>query len=265
MTLCRHKRAVKCDQKVNITAAFGTDLALEGVTAIPNILLRVYRKIGITDFQMMLLIQLFRFYTEEGELCPSPEEIAGYMQSDPATIKRELKELLEKEIISESQYFDPLKNEVFVGYDFEPLFLKVSDVWASIRAKEIEESEKLLTAIKKRVGGIAHFDEKTSNLIPVFEQEFGRALSPFEIEQIEQWAQEIDPLLIVEALRRAVLLGKYNLKYINGILLEWRKNNLQTIEAVEEYDRNFRQRRTAAKKNVQGNDKKKEFIKSLYV
>lgn len=274
----RHKiKNIKCDQKVNITAAFGAELALEGSTAIPNILLKIYHKIGISDFQMLLLIQLFRFYTEEKELYPSPEMLADCMEADPSRIKKELAALLEKEIIAVSEYFDSIRKVVLEGYDFEPLFLKISDIWAGIRAREIEESERLLRIIVNgRDFDHKRFDERAAGLIPVFENEFGRMLSPLEIEQIEQWAAEGDARLVVEALKQAVLRGKHNFKYINSILLGWKKNNLKTLEEIAEYDRAFQNRRAA--RAVRGgetgggeladnknNSRKKAFIKTLYM
>lgn len=275
----RHRgKVVKCDQKVNITATFGSDLVLQGATAIPNILLKVYNKIGITDFQMMLLIQMIRLNVEEGEFYPSPEMLGQCMESEPARIRKELAELLEKEVISVSHYYDGSRNAIFEGYDFEPLFLRVSDIWAGIRAREIEESEKKLKAFALRHDSSAgRFDSRIIDLISIFEKEFGRALSPIEIEQIEQWSAEMEATLIVEALKRAVLRGKHNFKYMNSILMEWQKNNVRTLEAIEEYDRDFQKRRSARGKRTgetgsgrettgaKGDSKKKAFIKTLYV
>jgi len=270
----RKEKIVKCDQKVNITATFGSDLVLEGSTSIPNILLKVYSKIGISDFQMMLLIQMIRLNVEEKEFYPSPEMLSKYMEADPDGIKRELADLLEREIITVSEYYDSGRKMIFRGYDFEPLFLRVSDIWAEIRAREIEEAEKLLRAAdNSRDFTDKKFHDKTVNLISIFENEFGRALSPMEIGQIEQWADEEDTWLIVEALKQAVLRGKHNFKYINSILMEWKRNNLRTLEAIEEYDREFQLRRSgragrereAGKDTPKNNSRKKAFIKTLYV
>lgn len=281
----QHKdKIIKCDRKVNITATFGSDLVLEGQTSIPNILLKVYNKIGITDFQMLLLIQLIRLNVEEKEFYPDPDLLAEHMGAGAAKIKEELVDLLDKEIIAVSEFFDNGRKIIFQGYDFEPLFLMVSDIWAVIRAKEIEESEKLLRSMVNSNDFVDKvFNSQAVSLISVFENEFGRALSPMEIEQIEQWAEEAEPRLVIEALKQAVLRGKHNFKYINSILLEWKKNNLRTLEAVAEYDREFQKRRSArvTKKinttngggnSLNGdaeagntNSRKKDFIKSLYI
>ncbi|HOV80604.1 MAG TPA: DnaD domain protein [Bacillota bacterium] len=264
-------RTVKCDQKVNITAAFGSDLVLEGFTSLPNILLKVYVKIGITDFQMMILIHMIRLHVEEKEYFPSPELLSRFMSSDTDRIKREIDELIEKDIVSISEFYDSASNTVFKGYDFDPLFLKISDVWAAMKAREIEESKSCLKSDGygyERVRDM--FDVRTAGLISVFEKEFGRALSPMEAEQISQWADETDADLIVEALKRAVLRGKHNFKYINGILLEWKKNNLRTLQSIAEYDADFQRRRAGkdvrAGRAVNKNDsKRKALIRSLYI
>lgn len=272
----RSGKIVKCDQEGNITATFGADLLLEGSTSIPNILLKVYSRIGISDYQMMLLIQLIRLHVEEMDLYPSPEKLAECMESDPDRIRRELAGLLEKDIIAISRFYDGTRNLIVKGYDFEPLFLRVSDIWAVLRAREIEESEKLI----KSSTGLGdsrdnRFDDHTVDLISLFEDEFGRLLSPIEIEQIDQWASEMEPMLVVEALKRAVLGGKHNFKYINTILLEWKKNNIRTLEEISRYEQDFQKRRSRQKSANTGtspggaglnNDaRKKAFIRTLYI
>lgn len=277
MKAFKNDKIIKCDQKVNITATFGSDLVLEGFTSVPNILLKTYRRIGITDFQMILLIHLIRARIEDRDYYPAPEAIAEYVEATTDTVKNELADLQKKEIIAVSQYYHNEQNTVFKGYDFDPLFLKVSDVWADIKAKEIEVSEKIIRKANAADGFPGfQYQDGISELIVTFEKEFGRALSPIEVEQIEKWAGEAEAQLVVEALRRAVLGGKHNFKYINSILLEWQKNNLKTLEAIAAYDLDFQKRRArglrkmheGANNGARGNkndSKEKDFIRSLYI
>ena len=79
-------------------------------------------------------------------------------------------------------------------------------------------------------------------LFGAFEQEFGRPLSPMEIEQIKDWAKECRELVILEALKRAALAGKYQFRYINGILANWLKNNLRTVQEINEHESAFKKR-----------------------
>ena len=67
-----------------------------------------------------------------------------------------------------------------------------------------------------------------------FEKEFGRPLSPIELEMIGQWlnTDHYSPELIRLALREAVLNQAYSLKYIDRILLAWERKNITTKEQV---------------------------------
>lgn len=263
------KRLVKEYREGNIVSFFGTDLVLSGGIYIPNLLLKFYKKLGISDLGMMIILQLFRLRAEEGRLLVTAGELAEYLTAEEVIIAQELAALLEKEILAVTEYYDGEK--VVEGYDFQPLFEKLSEAWACAKVAEIQELQELLKGQQQ----VALADEVFSELYQAFEKEFGRPLSPIEAEQVLKWRREMPPALVLEALRRAVLLGKRNFKYIGTILLEWQKNNLKTLGEVEEYDRSFetgrrRKRRVtlAAKEKEQKDEekeKKKALIKTLYL
>ncbi|HEM5565222.1 TPA: DnaD domain protein [Streptococcus suis] len=97
------------------------------------------------------------------------------------------------------------------------------------------------------------------NLFKDFEKGLGRFLSPFEIEDIEKWVNEdhFDESVIREALREAVLNGKVFMKYINGILRNWKKQGLLTVEAVKAHQA---ERQQELPKNV---DVSSEFLEAM--
>lgn len=66
-----------------------------------------------------------------------------------------------------------------------------------------------------------------------FEENFGRLLSSFEYEEIKYMLDENPLPLVREALKRAVLNGTPKVRYIEGILRNWRNNNITTLEQVE--------------------------------
>ncbi|WP_445952056.1 DnaD domain protein [Thermodesulfitimonas sp.] len=263
------KRPVKEYREGNIVSVFGTDLVLSGGIFVPNLLLRFYKKLGISDLGMMIILQIFRLRTEEGRLLATAAELAEYLTTEEAVLSRELDELLRKKILTVSEYYDGEK--VVEGYDFQPLFERLSEAWACAKVAEIQE----LQAVLRRQQEAASTDTVFSELYQAFEKEFGRPLSPIEAEQVLKWRQEMPPALVLEALRRAVLLGKRNFKYIGTILLEWQKNNLRTLAEVEEYERNFeagrRRKRKAAisakekEEKKEEKEKKKALIKTLYL
>jgi len=73
------------------------------------------------------------------------------------------------------------------------------------------------------------------SLVDTFQQELGRLLSPFEIEDLEKSLKEdgTSADLIKEALREAVLNGKPNWKYIQAILRNWRHEGIRSVAQVE--------------------------------
>lgn len=258
MDLEKHIRKVKKYCGNNVTAAFGADLFAQGITAIPNLLLRFYKMIGVTDTEMMVLIQLFRLRTEEKNFLPSIETLAESLSRSSEDIERDLNSLLEKEVITVTEFYDVERNAVVSGYDFEPLFEKISETWACTKVMEIEKTRLVLNSEQEE-------DEKQKVMVlfKSFEKEFGRPLSPMETDQIRRWCERHSQAVILEALRRAVILGKHNFKYIDSILLEWFKNNLKSPEDIAEYERNFKNRRASASRGSVKN-KKKELIKTLY-
>ena len=73
------------------------------------------------------------------------------------------------------------------------------------------------------------------DLVETFQQELGRLLTPFEIEDLSKTVKEdgIKADLIKEALREAVFNGKLNWKYIQAILRNWRHEGIQSVAQVE--------------------------------
>ena len=72
------------------------------------------------------------------------------------------------------------------------------------------------------------------DIYDVFEQEFGRTLSPIEYEIINGWlTSNISEELILGALKEAVFNGVSNLRYIDKILYEWNKKGIKSVKDVE--------------------------------
>lgn len=269
MELTRSNKTFKKYRQGNITSTFGTELLTIGATSIPNLLLKYYKQIGITDEEMMIIIQLLRIRTEYRNLNPSPEQMSKCLSSTVADIKSSLINMLDKGVVSLTEYYDEESDEIFIGYDLEPLMEKLSEIWACEKMQEIEKTRFMLDNCKRKTTFVQH---DSNSLYHAFEKEFGRPLSPMEIDQIQKWLQDTPcEEIILEALRRAVLLGKHNFKYIDSILLEWKKNNLRTLNEIENHNRKFYKSKKSKSikphktNQTNGEDKKKEFIKALYM
>lgn len=68
-----------------------------------------------------------------------------------------------------------------------------------------------------------------------FQNNWMRLLSPFEIEDISKWIDEDNmPVEVVnEALKSTILYNAPNLKYLNRVLNNWKRQGVDTVEKVE--------------------------------
>lgn len=77
------------------------------------------------------------------------------------------------------------------------------------------------------------------DLITSFEKEFGRPLSPFEIETLRSWLDDFSDELILYALKEAVLGQNRSFRYIQGILTRWKGEGVKCVQDVEEREKIF--------------------------
>ncbi|GAB6180560.1 DnaD domain protein [Desulfotomaculum defluvii] len=274
-----NRRALKKEfDATNMTVYFGSAIFSGGITGIPNLFLKYYRDVGITDSEMMLVVQLLRLRNEENLLMPSLEKLASCLSAEPVQVEKQIKDLLEKRVIGITNYYIGEEGVVKQGYDFEPLVFELSEVWALNQKKELDKiSEKIHSpVIKDQSNQDPGFvlSSREQDLCHAFENEFGRLLSPMEIEQIISWLEDHEVELILEALRQAVIRGKHNFKYIGSILREWHKNNIRTINEVENSQRQFEQNRqkqqlprktgVGSEVNSRADAKKKALMRSMY-
>lgn len=116
-------------------------------------------------------------------------------------------------------------------------------------------------------------------LINNFEANFGRMLSPFELEDIQKLAKEDGyPVeLINEALKISVRNGKLFLNYVVGILVRMRSQGITNVEQLRaaeqlkqesskpaEVDNNFLEMLIAAAELWDDDEESREYQISLY-
>ncbi|TGB04561.1 DnaD domain-containing protein [Halobacillus salinus] len=196
---------------------------------VPSQLLTNYVSLGIQEQELVVLLQLHRFRWE-GNAFPTPEQLAGNVTMSSQECSQILRRLIQKHFLTIEQE----KNErqiINETYSLEPLWEKLFE--------------------EKTVRQDTNYDE---NIFPLFEKEFGRPLSPFEIETVSIWLDEDEqsPALIKAALREAVLMGKLNFKYIDRILREWSKKGVRTVEQAREHGKQFRQGSQMKKTSSEG-------------
>lgn len=196
-----------------------------GTVSIPQLFFKYYKKLKISDEEAMLLLQIHSFI-EQGIDFPSHTDIAIRMDIPEQKVLFCLQALLKKGYVDIQQGVNH-NNVLFEKMSLYPLWMRILDCnqTEQIVQEELQES----------------LDE--GKLFQVFEQEFGRLLSPIEIEMVSMWLDQDQhsPELIQQALKEAVLSDKINLKYIDRILFEWKKKNVKTSKDAMKQSKNFRE------------------------
>lgn len=187
----------------------------------PKSLLLRYQSLSLTEVDVMVILHLHRFQTEGNDF-PTPGELTHYLSISEQQCSQVLRKLIQKGYLSIEQETSD-QNVINELYTLEGL-------WEALMSEDTE-----YTSSKEE-------KEEQPNMFVLFEQEFGRPLSPFEIETINLWIDEDhqEPALIKAALREAVLMGKMNFKYIDRILREWKKKGIQTVQQAREISKSFR-------------------------
>ena len=93
-----------------------------------------------------------------------------------------------------------------------------------------------------------------NNTVKKIEENFGRFLSPIEIETVNFWEKEYDNDLIDFAIKEAVMRNKRTTKWIDTSLFDWvNKNGLKTVSEIKEY------LTSKAAQNSRGKQRKSEY------
>ena len=124
--------------------------------------------------------------------------------------------------------------------------LAISNVTGNVTVTDGNALEEDKTKIKKRLDKDENITttSNSENILELFQSEFRRLLSGFEIEEINHLLHENDVDLVKEALKTAINLGKPNIKYIGGILRNWRLNQVTTVEQVQQSQKQHQEKKS---------------------
>jgi DNA replication protein len=212
------------ERKKSVQSAL-VHLLQEGSVALPVILFTEYKRIGLTEPEVMLLLHIMIYQEKEQKSFPTVSELEKRMNCSTDQVISLLQQL--------------------VGGGFLHIEKEINE--AGLRS----ERYSIFPLLQQLIASFIHHEEEAisegatyHNIFQRFEQELGRALSPMECETLAQWIDEDhhSELLIEAALREAVFCGKVSLRYIDRILLEWQRNQVRTPEEAVDYSRKFRQK-----------------------
>ena len=199
--------------------------AEQGNVTIPQLFFQFYKQLAITDEEAMMMLHLLAFH-EEGIDFPTPAQFEQRTHLTQNAIAQLLQRLMHKGMLELKQHTDE-SGKIYEKYSLYPLWERILDKMESATIVEQQKQQKL--------------DDRA--VFQLFEQELGRLLSPIEIETITMWL-DVDrhtPEIIKAALKEAVLAGKVSLRYIDRILIEWKKKNITSMQQIEKHAEQYRQ------------------------
>lgn len=222
-----------------MTWAMMQDWLHQGQLTIPNVLLKYYRQIGLNERELVVLLQLQA--ANQQESFPNFQTIAQQMNCSRDELFEAIQSLINKQVLT----IHTIQNSAGKSEDrlnFDVLYEKL---WHCLQQQHKQAAEKEETL-------------KLQDLYTLFEQEFGRSLSPIELDTLNMWLDDdhYAPELIQMALKEAVLNQVYSLKYIDRILLSWEKKNITTKAQVLEESKKFRQTKNDQLERSQAQRKK---------
>ncbi|WP_232787028.1 DnaD domain protein [Planococcus sp. MB-3u-03] len=178
----------------------------QGNVTISQLFFQFYRRLKISDEEAIMLLQIHSFQ-QAGNVFPTPDEIAARMSANQNSVTTMLQKLMQQGYLSiRQETADGMLTETI---SLQPLWDKLVDCLELQAQTEKEHTQK----------------EQEGEIFQLFEQEFGRFLSPMEIETISMWMDQDGhtPEVIRMALKEAVIAQKISLRYVDRILFEGRK------------------------------------------
>ncbi|WP_028561243.1 DnaD domain-containing protein [Paenibacillus pinihumi] len=212
-----------------------TSFMQEGGVYTPLLLLQTYHELGLTDTELLLLLQLMGFKQAEGVDFPTPEQLAERMGKTTQEIGQLLRRLMKEGMLMIDEHRDPVSGMQYERYNWSGWMDQAVELYLSrARSGKQESASQAGTEEAPPVSEV--------NLYTLFEQEFGRPLSPMELDMISGWLDEdkFSDELIRFALKEAVFAGKLYFRYIDRILLEWGRNRITNVDEARSHTQRYR-------------------------
>lgn len=198
-------------------------LIKENNISVPKVLLNSYVDLKITSEELIVLIYLIN----SNNTLYNPKAISDELKLPLNNVLELINNLITKGIISvDVKTIGKIKEE---HLNLDVLYQRLAFIVINGTTEE----------------------KPSSNIYDIFEQEFGRTLSPIEYELISSWLeQDFNEELIVLALKEAVFNGVTHLRYIDKILYSWQKKGIKTKDDVEKERINYGKKKQAELKDI---------------
>lgn len=191
------------------------NLMMDKPIIIPRIIFNNYKRLNITSEELIVLI----FLIDMGnKIRYNPDIFVSELNMEKYKVMEIFNSLSEKKLITitvEKNSFN--KSEEYISLDL--FYNKILNLFKEIKDDNIENTD----------------------IFSIFENEFGRTISPMEYEIIKGWVNDkFSYELILEALKEAIYNNVTSLSYIDRILYEWNRKGIKSKEDVIKDKNNYR-------------------------
>lgn len=220
---------------------------MAGETNISNLLLHHYHDFGMTTAQLVIYLEL-KSALDRGVSMPDVHAVATWLQTSDDQVYAQIQKMMSNGLLRQSIRHDGTgKEEVY--YDFSPLLERMKTVITKSNQSSGKDSEQ--STIKTASSDDLTLKPSRQDVFNQIQQEFGRMLSPFQMDQVSDWLDKdhYSPEMILMALKEAVMNGTFKFSYMDRILLNWYQNNIKTPAEVNSAKQKFLKRRASQVKN----------------
>ncbi len=141
------------------------------------------------------------------------------------------------------------KISIFAGFN------DTSNDTSTIRGQKEKEKEKEKEKLKQE-----EISPVVENIaIDFYMKNFG-FISPFMGEEINQWVDDLNQEMVVEAMKITLQNNTRNWSYVKGILKDWHQQGFKTIQDIESAQLEFRRKQQNKKRTGKGYYKRTEVV-----
>lgn len=189
---------------------------------VSSFILNHYGELGLSSDEFIVFLHFSNGVT-------NMQHIARCMQRSDLEMLEIMQQLVNKQLVRDEQ-MTLADGKIDIHYSFEPLYQKVVTMLL-----QVPQEVKIEPSIT--------FEQLTH----MFEQEFGRALTPMQLTMLHDWIKidDYSPDLIMVALKEAVLANVYHLNYIRTILDNWKQKGILTVQEAESQAQKYRKQKTS--------------------
>ena len=183
------------------------ELIKEQSLVIPLYTLRIIKEFNLGNEEQLLLLYLYN----KDKSFFDPNKICQDLNIDLMKLMEYISTLSDKKLLSISMIKDEkgiMQEVIDLSMLYEKITIKIIEI---LNTKE----------------------ENGLNIHELVENEFARRLSQMEHEMIDEWEVEYSKELIKEAVKEASINGVTNLRYIDKILFDWKKQGIKNKDEIK--------------------------------